>query len=292
MEKADLKNPTKIFWPDEGYTKKDLFDYYESMSDYIFPYVKDRPQSLHRFPDGIRGQRFYQKNLEYNPPGYVNTESVYSESNKDYINYIVPKNKETILYMVNLGCIELNPWNSRINSPNKPDYLVIDLDPEEISFEAVIEAAQVTNEFLQELGVQSFVKTSGATGIHIFLPMGAKYAYEQVKDFAHILVLEVNRRLPETTSLERMPAKRKGKVYLDFLQNNLGQTMATAFSVRPKPGATVSMPLFWDEVKSGLSPNDFTILNAKKRAVKIGDPFAGVLKGATDIPKILNRLSS
>jgi bifunctional non-homologous end joining protein LigD len=192
--------------------------------------------------------------------------------------------------MANLGCIEINPWFSRLQNLANPDYLVIDLDPEEISFEKVIDTALSVKEALDIAGAKSFCKTSGATGIHIYVPLKAKYDYDVAKDFAHLIGNIVNGWIPDFTSLERSPSKRKKKVYLDYLQNRKGQTLAAPYSIRPKPGATVSTPLKWEEVKSGLHPSDFTIKNIFKRLEKTGDLFKGVLGAGIDIEKCITVL--
>lgn len=292
MKNVTLVNPQKVFWPEDGFTKKDLFDYYLKVIDLIYPYLKDRPQSLHRFPNGINGEGFYQKNVAAMPPKWVHTWQFFSDSSGEDTNYIVPDNKETILYLVNLGCIEMNAWNSTYKSWKYPDYLVIDLDPENVSFETVIEVAQSVGEVLQEIGLTGHLKTSGATGLHIYLPMGGRYTYEQVKNFAHLLVSVVHTRIPKITSLERMPKKRQGCVYLDYLQNNLGQTMATPYSVRPRPGAPVSTPLAWTELKSSLSPGDFNIKTSFSEYKKRQKLFLPVLKGGINLEKALPLLEN
>lgn len=288
--KVKVSNWEKVYWPEEGYTKGDLIEYYRLIAKFILPYLKNRPESLHRFPEGINGLRFYQKNVETHPE-WVKTEKVWSESTGEYINYVVCNDEETLIYLANLGCIEMNVWSSSIPKLEKPDYLVIDLDPEGIEFEAVIQTAQVVKEVFDSLDVPCYPKTSGASGIHIFVPTEAKYTYDQVRQFARIVVALVNQKLPEITSLERHPEKRQGKVYLDWVQNAEGATMASVYSVRPKEGATVSMPLAWDEVRPGLKPSDFTIKNVLKRIEKKGNIFGPVLKKGIDLEKVLARLN-
>ncbi|HYE22288.1 MAG TPA: DNA ligase D [Verrucomicrobiae bacterium] len=285
-----LTHLNKIYWPQEKYTKGDLIDYYRKVSRYILPYLKDRPESLNRYPNGINGSSFFQKDVNDLPPDWAKTHKVYSESNDKYINYLICNDEATLAYMANLGCIEINPWSSRIGSLEKPDYLVVDLDPEKISFDKVIETAQTVHKFLDKLKVPNFCKTSGATGLHIYVPLGAKYTYEQAKQFTELVVTIVHKQIPEFTSLERSPKKRQKKVYLDFLQNRKGQTLAAAYSVRPKPGATVSTPLEWKEVKKGLQPSDFTIKNILKRLEKKGDLWKPVLEKGIDLVKILKKM--
>ena len=286
-------NLDKLYWEKEGITKGDLIDYYQSVSEYILPHLKDRAQSLNRFPNGIEGESFYHKDAGGEAPKWVDTAQIYSESNNKELEYIVCNNKETLGYLNNLGCIELNPWNSRTAKLDYPDYMIIDLDPSPTNtFEEVIEAALTTKEVLDSCNIQSYCKTSGSTGIHVFVPMGAKYTYDQVKDFAHIIAQLILKKLPKTTTLERSLAKRGRKIYLDYLQNRRGQTVVSVYSVRPKPGATVSMPLEWKEVKAGFKIADFTIHNALKRIKKKGDIFAPVLAEGIDMSAAIEKLQN
>lgn len=285
-----LTHLEKVYWPKEGITKGDLIAYYRSIAKTLLPYLKDRPESLNRYPHGIEGDNFYQKDVDHQPPKWVKTKKIHSESNNKDINWLVCQDEATLAYMANLGCIELNPWHSRIGKLDKPDYLLIDLDAKTTTFERIIEVAQEVRKLLDELGLPSFPKTSGKTGLHICIPLGAKYSYEQAKQFDQILMQIVHERLPKITSVERNPAKRKGKVYLDFLQNRRGQTMAAAYSVRPVPGATVSTPLEWREVRKGLDPKKFTIKTIRKRFEKKGDLWKGVLGKGADLKRALDRL--
>jgi bifunctional non-homologous end joining protein LigD len=288
--KLKLTNLDKIFWPEEKYTKGDVIEYYRKISKYMLPYLKDRPESMLRHPNGINGKSFFQKNVNHMPPEWVKTEKIYSEHTEDYINYLICNDEATLVFMANLGCIEINPWFSRIQSQENPDYLVIDLDPEEIDFEKVIETALGVKKALDIAGAKSYCKTSGATGLHVYVPLKAKYDYDVAKDFAHVIGQIVNSWLPDITSLERSPSKRKKKVYLDYLQNRKGQTLAAPYSIRPKPGATVSTPLKWEEVKPGLHPSDFNIKNIFKRLEKTGDLFKPVLGAGIDLEKCIRNL--
>jgi len=281
----------KIFFPKHKYTKGDLFEYYTAAAEFILPYLADRPLSLNRMPDGVKGPSFFQKN---NPhlPDWVPSTNIFSESNNEDLHWIVGGSLETLLYIVQLGSIEVNPWNSRVGKLDHPDWIVIDLDPEGVTFNDVIAVAQTVHEVCEQWHIPAYPKTSGKTGIHIFIPMGAKYTYEQAKNLAHLIVLEVNKRQPKITSVERMPAKRKHKIYLDFLQNREGQTLAAPYSVRPTPEASVSMPLHWDEVKKGLDPMDFTIKNAARRLSRTGDLWKPVLGKGIDLAQVLKRIES
>jgi bifunctional non-homologous end joining protein LigD len=289
--KLQLTNQDKIYWPAEKYTKGDLVAYYESVADYILPYLKDRPQSMHRFPNGINAKSFYQKDVDVSKiPSWLKTEKIYSPSTDEMIDYLICNDKETLLYMANLGCIDINPWNSRIQKPENPDWAVIDLDPEEIDFKAVVDVALAVRETLEELDVASCIKTSGATGMHIFIPLAAKYDYQVTKTFTQLIANLVHEKIPEITSLERSPSKRKKKVYLDYLQNARGQTLAAPYAVRPRPGATVSTPLEWKEVNGKLDPKNFTIRTIQKRLDKTGDLWKPVLGKGEDILKALAKI--
>ncbi|WP_018344657.1 DNA ligase D [Cytophaga aurantiaca] len=288
-----ITNRSKVYWPEDDYTKGDLIDYYMQISDYILPYLKDRPESLNRHPNGINGSSFYQKDMADSFPDWIEYKEVYSESNDKDIRYMVCQNKETLIYMANLGCIEINPWNSRIQKIKNPDYIVIDLDPSDNNtFEEVIKTALVVKRILDKAGADAYCKTSGATGLHIYIPLGAKYTYEQGKNFAHIIAQFVHDELPELTSLVRNPKERTKQIYVDYLQNRSGQTLAAAYSVRPKPGATVSTPLEWSEVKKGLHPSKFTIKTIFKRLKQKGDLFKGILGKGIDMEKCLKKLGA
>jgi bifunctional non-homologous end joining protein LigD len=288
-----LTHLDKIYWPDENYSKGDLVEYYRDVAPLILPYLRDRPESLHRHPDGIDGKSFFQKDVSQNPPpDWVETVQIRSDSDGKNVIYIVCQTQDSLLYMVNLGCIELNPWNSRLGSLENPDYLVIDLDPEKISFAHVIETARTVRRVLEKVGVESVCKTSGKTGLHIYVPLGARYGYEQAKQFAEIVANVAQRDLPESTSVLRSPAKRQGRVYLDFLQNHRGQTLAAPYSVRPVSKAPVSTPLKWHEVTRALDPTKFTIRTIRKRIDKVGDLWEPVLGEGVDLEDCLNRLAS
>ena len=293
VNRHELKftNLDKVFWPKEKITKRDLINYYYQAAPFILPYLKDRPQSMNRFPNGIEGEGFYFKNVTDSAPDWAETYLYHSDSDEKDKHYLVGKDEATLLYMANLGCIEMNPWSSTVKKPENPTFCIIDLDPDKNSFEQVIEAALVTKNILDDMGVPSYCKTSGSTGLHIYVPLGGKYTYEQSKEFARVIVTLVHNEIPKYTSLERAIKDRKGKMYLDFLQNRPHATIAAAYSVRPKPGATVSMPLHWDEVKKGLKISDFHILNAIDRMNSEGDIFKPVLGKGIDLKKVVEKYS-
>ena len=292
--KIKLTNRNKIYFPDVKITKGMVIDYYQQMSDYILPYLKGRPESLKRNPGGINDKGFFHKDAGEGAPAYVKSIKIFSESAHKEIDYILCNDKATLAYLNNLGCIEINPWNSTVKNLDKPDYMIIDIDPsEKNNFEQVIETANAFKLILDRGGADSFCKTSGATGLHIYVPMGKKYFYEQVKDFAQFLCMLVNEQLPLFTTMERNLTKRGDKnIYLDYLQNRRGQTIAAAYSLRPHTGATVSTPLMWKEVKSGFLPSAFNISSVPERVKNIGDIFKSVLQKGTDIKKCLTKIAA
>ena len=290
--KRELKftNLNKFYWPKEKVTKRDMINYYYRLAPIILPYLIDRPMTLKRYPDGIDGFNFYQKNITGKVPAWVKKYKYYSETDVEEKNYMLVNDEETLLLMANLGSIELHPWSSTAKKPDNPTWCIIDLDPAQTSFEQVITAAQVTKQILDELGIESFCKTSGSSGMHIYIPFNNKYTYEESKEFARIIATLVHNEIPEFTSIERLTTKRHGKMYVDFLQNRPHATVAAPYSLRPKSGAPISMPLKWEEVKTGLKITDFNIHNAFDRIDEYGDLFIGVLGKGIDLKKILAKI--
>lgn len=283
-------NLNKVFWPKEKYTKRDMLNYYYQVAPYILPYLVNRPQSLNRYPNGINGKSFYQKDITGKAPGWIQ-QYPYTTSEGEDKNFMVPADEASLLWMANLGAIEMNPWNSTIHQPDHPDWCCLDLDPDKgNTFEQVIQTARAVKEVLDELGISGYPKTSGSTGIHVYIPMGARYTYDECQLFGKLIATRVHERLPAFTSLERLTRNRKGKLYIDYLQNRPKATLAAAYSLRPKPGATVSMPLEWEEVKKGLQLTDFTLKNALARIAERGDIFKPVLGKGVNIQKALRQL--
>ncbi|HSR48318.1 MAG TPA: DNA ligase D [Anaerolineales bacterium] len=285
----NLTNLEKVYWPEDGYTKGDMIAYYRDVATLMLPYLEDRPESLHRFPNGIAAKSFYQKDIEQ-PPPWLKTVRIESESKGESINFLVCQDEASLVYMANLGSIEIHPWNSRLESLEQPDWLVIDLDPADQTFEQIVAVAQTTHEILETAGAESFVKTSGATGLHIYVPLGARYTYEQGRQFASLVAHLVHARHPKLTSLERKPSSRKGKMYLDAYQNRRGQTLAAPYSIRPLNGAPVSTPLRWNELQPGLRPGAFTIKTVRERLDRVGDLWGGVLGLGIDMEACLAAL--
>jgi bifunctional non-homologous end joining protein LigD len=282
---------SKLYWPEDKVSKRDMFNYYYQVADFILPYLKGRPMSLNRFPGGIHGKSFYQKDVKGKAPDWADT-FPYTTGDGEHKEYLLGNDEAALLWMASLGCIEMNPWFSRSVSPDNPDYCVIDLDPDKNTFDQVIQVAQMVKKVLDQIEVPCFPKTSGSTGMHIYIPLGAQYTYDQSQLFAKLVVKLIHQQVPEFTSLERMVANRNGKMYLDFLQNRPAATIAGPYSLRPKPGATVSMPLDWDEVKVGMHMQDFTIFNAMDRLKETGDLFKGVLGKGIDLVKAVEKAKS
>lgn len=285
-----LTHLDKIYWPQEKITKGDLINYYRDVSSTILPYLKNRPHSLHRHPGGINGQSFFQKDLTGYVPRFFKTQRVESRGQGKTINFALCQDQNSLLYLANLGCIELNPWFSSIDNIDCPDFLVIDLDPDGNDFKEVVKVAKVTHQVLESIGAKSFCKTSGADGLHICIPTQGRYDFDECRDFAYQVVLTVQQKLPKLTSVLRSPSQRRGKIYLDFMQNRRGQTLAAPYCVRPRPGATVSTPLKWSEVNGRLDPRKFTIFNTSKRLKKVGDLWKPMLKVQVDLKKCLKKL--
>ncbi|MDP9177178.1 MAG: DNA ligase D [Gemmatimonadota bacterium] len=288
-----FSNPKKIYWPAEGYTKGDLIEYYRAVSRWLLPYLRNRPVVLTRFPDGIDGKSFYQKDAPEFAPEWMRTVPIWSEDTQRDIRYFVCDDEESILYIANMGSIPLHIWGSRVGSLELPDWCVIDLDPKEAPFSDVIRTAQVLHRICESVGLPNYVKTTGKTGLHIMLPLGRQFTYEQCRTLGELLARLVLRELKDIATITRHVTKRGDKVYLDYLQNRHGQLIVAPFSVRPLPGASVSMPLTWDEVNDSLDARAFTIKTAIDRMEKLGgDPVSPVLEATPDLSGVLDRLAT
>jgi bifunctional non-homologous end joining protein LigD len=275
----------KVFWPVEGYTKGDLLAYYERIWPWIEPYLKDRPLVLTRYPDGIEGKFFYQKNAPEFTPDWVRRETI------DGTDYFVCNEPRTLLHVVNSGAIPLHVWSARVGSLERPDWLILDLDPKQAPFAAVVAIARHLHALLDALGAANFVKTSGQDGIHVLLPLGQRLGHDEARALAEAIARTLVAELPELATVTRPVAARGVKVYVDFLQNGRGKLIAAPFSVRPRPGAPVSMPLAWSEVTRRLAPGRFDIESAFVRLAKRGDPLRGVLGPGIDAVGLLEGLA-
>lgn len=287
-----LTNLDKIFWPHEGYTKRDLILYYYKVAEYILPHLKDRPLTLKRYPNGVEGDKFFQKDVAGMVPEWVQTEVIFSESANEAITYVICNDRPTLVFLANWAAISQNPWLSRWPRLEEPDFFTLDLDPNEpATFKDVIETAFHVKEELDDFGLKGFVKTSGATGLHIYVPIKPGYSYAQARRFAELIATIVSNKAPKLTTIEHAVSKRGGRVYLDYLQNIKTKTLASVYSVRARPGATVSAPLSWQELASSLEPEQFNILNIFDRLKQTGDLFKGALTQKHDLGQALQNVS-
>ena len=287
-----FSNLDKVFWPVEKYTKGDLIEYYRSMAPWLLPYIKDRPVVLTRYPDGIDGKSFYQKDAPGFVPDWIQTIPIWSEDTQRDISYFVCNDVESLVYLVNLGTIPLHMWMSRIDDLTKPDWCLIDLDPKDAPFEHVVTLAKTMRTVCADVEMPAFIKTTGKSGLHIMLPLGRQMTYQQCLQFAMLFARLVTDRHPDIATTQRTISKREGKVYVDAFQNRAGQLMVAAYSVRPSPGAPVSMPIEWDEVNGRLHNSNWTIANALKRMQKLGhDPVVKVLETKPKLMGVLERLN-
>jgi bifunctional non-homologous end joining protein LigD len=281
-----------VFWPDEPYTKGDLIEYYRSISPWLLPYMSDRPLVLTRYPDGIAGKNFFQKDAPGYVPDWVRTETMWSEHAQREIQYFVCDNEETLLYLINLGTIPLHLWSSRVAALQHPDWCILDLDPKTAPFEHVIEIALAIRKLCRSVGFECFIKTSGSTGLHVMLPLGGQCTYEESRSLGELLARIIAGQLREIATIIRRPSARGDRVYIDFLQNGHGRLLVAPYCVRPIPGAPVSTPLRWSEVKPGLDIRDFTIKNVPARARRMKkEPLREVMKLTPDLPEVLARMA-
>jgi bifunctional non-homologous end joining protein LigD len=286
-----LTNLDKVFWPEEGHTKGDLVRYYEAIAEWILPYLRDRPLVLTRYPDGIDGKSFYQKDMPDWAPDWIRTETVWSEGSERDLSYIICDDADTLLWVANSASIPLHIWHSRVGSLETPDWCVIDLDPKEASFDDVIEVARTIHALCDDIGLPHYAKTSGSSGIHVLVPLHRAFTHEQSRILGHLLSQVVAAERPDIATLQRVIDRREGKVYLDYLQNGHGKLVAAPFCVRPKPGAPVSAPIAWEEVRPGLAIRDFTIRTVPDRMAALGeDPLRPVLEDRPDLLAALGRL--
>ena len=282
----------KVFWPDEGYTKGDLIDFYRSVSRWLLPYLEDRPVVLDRYPDGIHGKNFYQKHAPDFAPDWIRTEPIWSEEGGQETAYFVCDDQETLLYLANLGAIPLHVWASRFTTLQAPDWSILDLDAKEAPFADVIEVARAIHQLCQSIELPCFAKTSGATGMHVLIPLGGRCTYAQSRQLAQVLSQVIASQLSEIATVARTVAMRKGRVYIDALQNGYGKLLVSPLSVRPRPGGPVSTALSWSEVEPGLEPREFTIKTVPERlGAAAEDPLLPVLTTAPELPRILERLA-
>ena len=290
--RVDVTNRSKVFWPAEGYTKGDLIDFYAEIADAMQPYLTDRPLVMTRYPDGIAGKSFFQKNAPDFAPDWLQTVKLVSPRTGKEVEYFVCRDRESLVYIANLGAIVLHVWSSRVHQLGQPDWCILDLDPKDAPFEDVIEIALAIRRLCRKIKLPSFVKTSGSSGLHVLLPLGGACTFEQSRGLGQLIAQIICRQLPDIATITRNPERRGGKVYIDFVQNGRGRLLVAPFSVRPLPAAPVSTPLRWSEVKPGLDLRDHNIRSLPERLKKLKtDPLRGVLTEQPDLLAALRRLS-
>ena len=278
-------NLKKVYYPDEGYTKRDVLNYYDGVADLILPHLKDRPLSLKRYPNGIKEQYFFQKNAADSFASWLRTELI------DEIEYVFAEDRASLLYLVNLGCIDHNPWMSRSPSLDNPDFILIDLDPQECVYDKIVDAALLVKKVLDRIGLVGYPKTTGGDGMHVYVPVQPIYTYEETRTFADLISRLTIAENPTLFTTPRTVAKRqKNRVYFDYLQNGRSKTIAAPYVLRAYGGAPVATPLEWREVQHGLHPTQFNITNALDRFAKRGDLFAGVLKSPQQLDEALVKI--
>jgi bifunctional non-homologous end joining protein LigD len=289
--RAEITNADKVFWPEEGYTKGDLIGYYRAVAPWLLPWLADRPLVLTRFPDGIDGKSFYQKDAPVYVPDWIRLEPLWSEGSEREIRYFIIESEEGLAYIANLGAIPLHVWSARMKSLQHPDWCILDLDPKGAPFEHVVQVARAIHRLCDAIDLPHYAKTSGSTGLHVLIPLGARYTHEQSRALAELLANCIVRELPEIATVARHIDAREGKVYIDYLQNGHGKLLVAPYSVRPVPHATVSMPLRWNQVTSKLDMGRYTMKTAPALLAKQkSDPLEGLLSDAADLPACLERL--
>jgi bifunctional non-homologous end joining protein LigD len=287
-----LSNPKKVFWKAEGITKGDLIHYYRQMAPFILPYLADRPTVLTRYPDGIDGEMFYQKDMPDWVPPWLRTTTLWSEHSQREIHYVLIDDADGLAFVANLGSIPIHAWASRASNLEKPDWTIVDLDPKNAPRAHVVPLALAIHRLCDAAGLPNYVKTSGQTGLHVLIPLGGQCTFDQARQLAYLVGLLVERQHPDMATTARNPAARHGRVYLDWGQNAHGQLLVAPYSVRPIGGAPVSMPLTWDEVVPELDPRAFHLRNAFDRVSRwAGDPCLPVLRERPDLAAALERLS-
>lgn len=288
-----FSNLKKVLYPADGYTKRDLLNYYNAVAPLILPHLKDRALSLKRYPNGIHEEYFFQKNSPDTFPDWMRFERIDSDHSQRAIRYVLAEDRASLLYLTNLGCLDQNPWMSRVGSLENPDWILIDLDPQGCEFDRIIEAALLIRTKLDFIGLEGYPKTTGGDGLHIYVPVVPEYTYAQTRTVAELLAMVVAHERPDLFTTPRAVARREqGKVYFDYLQNAESKTIAAPYVTRAYNGAPVATPLAWNEVKRGMMPSHFHIRNAPPRFERVGDLFAPVLEKPQRLEHCMERLEA
>lgn len=285
---VETSNEDKEFYPKAGYTKGDLIEYYRGIFEIIQPYLEGRPVSMHRYPDGIEGEGFYQKDRSEHFPDWIDSEKI--EKKGGTTDMVVIQRAADLVYLANQGCITPHVWLSRRDKIHHPDQFIFDLDPGDAGFDMVVFAAKKLKELFEEVGLTPFVKTTGSKGLHLLAPLDRSEAFDPVRDFAHDLARVLAARFPDRLTVNPRKEKRKGKIFLDYLRNSYAQTAAPPYSVRARESAPVATPVDWGEVGAGLSPTQYTIKNIQRRLSQKGDPWSGMMRHARSLKEPRKKL--
>jgi bifunctional non-homologous end joining protein LigD len=290
--KTRLTSPDRVLFPDDGITKGDLFEYYDAIAPVLIPHLRNRPFTMKRYRDGIAGEGFFQKQAPKGMPRWIRTRRFRThprEGGPRLVDFPLVNSREALLWMVQMHCIDMNAWYSRVDKPHRPDFVVFDLDPPDGGFALAIRVAHLVHKALDELGLRSYVKTSGADGIHVLVPIGRRSTFEQTYDFAEGVSRSLEERHPGLVTTEWLKRKRSG-VLVDHRQNGWGKTIASAYSVRPRPGAPVSTPLRWEELTDDVTPRQFGMRDVLERVERFGDLYEPVLRGGQALGPSLRKL--
>lgn len=284
-----LSNLDKVLWPETGYTKGDLIDYYIAVFPFITRHLNQRPLVFTRYPNGIHEKSFYQKNAPENLPDWIKT-FPWADSKGNTKNYILANSAADLAWLANLACIEIHPWLSPINHIEYPDFIVFDLDPSEHnSWEEIVTVANLIKQIMDRLDLEVYTKTSGSMGLHIYLPVAGRYTYSQVRNFGQAIAAMICKTVPDIATVQRSVQQRGPRIYIDYLQNGLGKTVCAPYSVRPSPAATVSAPIKWQELSS-IRPTRFTIKTMPERLWQHGDLFSEVLSNHQELERAIKSL--
>ena len=289
--KGHFTHLDKIFWPQERFTKGDVIRYYDRMADVILPYLRNRPMVLNRHPNGIHGASFFQKNVDpKHLPPFVKTIAVRARSTGRNVHYVICNNKRTLLYLANLGCIEMHPWNSRTSSIRNPDFLSLDLDPGGNPFGDVVKVARAVRDVIEATGGRCLVKTSGKTGIHVIVPLRPRHDFAEVRAAAKTIAGIVDRRLPKLTTRRPNASRHSRKIYIDYVRNSIGQTLAAPYSLRAFPAATVSTPLAWRDLSTSLRPSRYRLRTIFRRLNREGDIWRSAIRHSVNLERLVSCL--
>jgi bifunctional non-homologous end joining protein LigD len=292
LSRVELSSADRVLFPEDGVTKRDLFDYYAAVAPVLVPHLRDRPFTMKRWREGLEGGSFFQKQAPKGIPDWIPTRRFQTfprEGGSRMVDFPLVNSSDALLWMVQMHCIDMNAWYSRVDKPDRPDFVLFDLDPPDHGFALAVRVAHLIREALEALELESYVKTSGADGIHVLVPIARRHGFDETYEFAELLSRRLEDEHPGEVTTEWLKRKRSG-VLVDHRQNGWGKTIASVYSVRPKPGAPVSTPLRWDELTEEITPRDFSMAVALERVEREGDLFEPVLHGRQTIGRALREL--